>query len=79
MHVADNARLENRKSSNGLRIAWIARILKIFGAKIAATQAVWRKKSNDRNERKVPEKFEKLSKKFSKNSQKIDIADVINY
>ena len=46
--------------------------------KIAAAQAVWWKKWNERNKRKVPEKFEKLSKKFSK-LLKIDIADVINY
>ena len=43
--------------------------------KIAAAQAVWWKKSNDRNERKVPEEFEKLSYIFSKN----EISDVINY
>ena len=34
--------------------------------------------SNERNERKVPEKFEKLSICFRK-ILKIDIADVINY
>ena len=37
-----------------------------------------KKFSNERNERKVPEKFEKLSI-FFRIIQKIDIADVINY
>ena len=33
MHVADNARLVNRKSSNDRKIARMARILTIFGPK----------------------------------------------
>ena len=32
MHVADNARLENRKSSSGRKIARMAQIWAIFGS-----------------------------------------------
>ena len=79
MHVADNARLENRKSSNDRKIARMARILTIFGPKRSQQPKLFHeKKSNERNERKVPEKFEKSSKKIRK-ILKIDIADVINY
>ena len=66
MHVADNARLENRKSSNGRKIARMARILTIFGPKRSQRPKLFHeKKSNERNEQKVPEKFEKLSIFFS--------------
>ena len=70
MHVANNARLENRKSSNGWKIARMARILTIFGPKRSQRPKLFHEKfSNERNERKVPEKFEKISNKKSKNSQ----------
>ena len=79
MHVADNVRLENRKSSNGRKIARMARILTIFGPKRSQRRKLFDGKfSSERNEQKVPEKFEKLSKKNRK-ILKIDIADVINY
>ena len=79
MHVADNARLENRKSSNVRKIARMARILTIFGPKRSQRRKLFdEKKSNDRNERKVPEKIEKTLKKIRK-ILKIDVADVINY
>ena len=80
MHVADNARLENRKSSNGRKIARMARILTIFGPKRSQRPKLFHEKfSNERNEQKVPEKFEKLSNIFFRKILKIDIADVINY
>ena len=67
MHVADNARLENRKSSNGRKITRMARKLTIFGPKRLQRPKLFRAKiSNERNERKVPEKFEKLSFVFQK-------------
>ena len=70
MHVADNARLENRKSSNGRKIARMARIFTIFGPKRSQRPELFHEKLlNKQNERKVPEKFEKLSKKKLKNSQ----------
>ena len=79
MHVADNARLENRKSSNGRKIARMARILTIFGPKRSQRRKLFDEKfSNERNERKVPEKFEKLSK-FFRNVLKVANVDVINY
>ena len=57
----------------------MARILTIFGPKKSQRRKLLdEKQSNDRNERKVPEKIEKLSKHFRK-ILKIDIADVINY
>ena len=79
MCVIDNARLENRKSSNGRKIARMARILTIFGPKRSQRPKLFHEKFlNERNEQKVPEKFEKLSTKNRK-ILKIDIADVINY
>ena len=70
MHVADNARLENRKSSSGRKIARMARILMKFGPKKSQRRKLFDEKfSNERDERKVPENFEKLSIFFSKNSQ----------
>ena len=79
MRVTDNARLEKRKSSSGRKIARMARILMKFGPKKSQRHKLFdEKNSNDRNEQKVPEKFEKISKTFSK-ILKIDIADVINY
>ena len=70
MHVADNARLENRKSSNDRKIARMARILTKFGPKKSQRRKLFDEKfSNERDERKVPGKFEKLSKKNSKNSK----------
>ena len=79
MHVADNARLENRKSSNDLKIARMARILTIFGPKRSQRRKLFDEKiSNERNEWKVPEQFEKSQKQIRK-ILKIDIADVINY
>ena len=79
MHVTDNARLENQKSSNDQKIARMARILTIFGPKRSQ-----RPKLFDENFRanETNEKFPKNSKKFRKkirNILKIDIADVINY
>ena len=60
MRVTDNARLENRKSSSGRKIARMARILMKFGPKKSQRRKLFDEKfSNDRNERKVPEKFEK--------------------
>ena len=79
MHVADNVRLENRKSSNGRKIARMAQILTIFGPKRSQRRKLFDENfSNERNERKVPEKFENYRKKIRK-IQKIDIADVINH
>ena len=70
MHIEDNARLENRKSSNGRKIARMARNLTIFGPKRSQRPKLFHEQvSNERNESKVPEKLEKLSKKFCKNSQ----------
>ena len=68
MHIEENARLENRKSSNGRKIARMARNLTIFGPNRSQRPKLFHEKfSNERNERKVPEKFEKLSKqKFEK-------------
>ena len=58
------------KSSNDQKIARMARILTIFGPKRSQRPKLFHEKfSNERNERKVPEKFEKLSIFFSKNSQ----------
>ena len=74
MRVTDNARLENRKSSSGRKIARMARILMKFGPKKSQRRKLFDEKNsnerNERNERKVPEKFEKLSIFFSKNSKK---------
>ena len=48
----------------------MARILTIFGPKRSQRRKLFdEKKSNDRNERKVPKKFEKLSKLISKFSK----------
>ena len=53
MHVTDNARLENRKSSNGRKIARMARILTIFGPNESSRRDLFDKKnSNERNEQK---------------------------
>ena len=80
MRVTDHARLENRKSSSGL-ITRMARILTIFGPKRSQRPKLSHEKHlNEQNERKVPEKFEKLIiEKFSKNSQNRYFTDVINY
>ena len=67
MHVADNARLENRKSSSGRRNARMAQILIKFGLTQSQRPKLFDEKIS--NEQKVPEKFEKLSIVFSKNSQ----------
>ena len=69
MHVTDDARLENRKSSSGRKIERMAGILMKFGPKSQGPKLFHEKKKNERNEQKVPEKFEKLSKKNSKISQ----------
>ena len=67
MHVEDNARLENRKSSNGRKIARMARILTKFGPKKSQRRKLFDENfSNERDERKVPGKVEKLSKKVKK-------------
>ena len=59
MHVADNARLENRKSSNDQKIARMARILTIFGPKRSQPCKLFDETFlNERDERKFPEKFE---------------------
>ena len=61
MCVTDNARLENRKSSSGRKIARMARILMKFGPKKLQQRKLFDEKvSNDRNERKVPKQFEKM-------------------
>ena len=79
MRVTDNARLENRKSSNGRKIARMARILTKSGPKISQRPKLFHEKfSNEQNERKVPGKFENYRQIFRKNP-KMDIADVINY
>ena len=79
MHVADNARLENRKSSNGRKIARMARNLMIFGPKRSQRRKPYDEKfSNERNERKVPGKCENYRFVFRR-ILKLDIADVINY
>ena len=79
MHVTDNARLENQTSSSGRKIARMARFLTKFGPKKTQRRKLFdEKNSNERSERKVPEKFEKLSKNY-RQILKIDIADVINY
>ena len=80
MHVADNARLENRKSSNGRKIARMARNLTIFGPKRSQRRKLIHEKfSNERNERKVPENS-KLSKKFEKHLKTIleNIEEMVN-
>ena len=57
----------------------MTRILTKFGPKKSQRRKLFDEKfSNERDERKVPGKFEKLSKKNRK-ILKIDIADVINY
>ena len=57
----------------------MALIWAIFGPNESSRRDLFDEKfSNKRNERKVPEKFKKLSKKNRK-ILKIDIADVINY
>ena len=57
----------------------MARILTMFGPKRSQRPKLFdEKNSNERNEQKVPEKIEKLSKKNRK-ILNIDIADVINY
>ncbi len=69
MHVADNARLENRKSSTMQpKIARVARILTIFEPKRSPRRKLFdEKNSNEGNERKVPEKNQKIiEKKFEK-------------
>ena len=79
MRVTDNARLENQKSSSGRKIARMARILMKFGPNKSQRRKLFDKKiSSAQDERKVPGKFEKLSKKNRK-ILKLDIADVINY
>ena len=70
MCVIDNARRKNRKSSNDRKIPRMARILTIFGQNKSQRRKLFdEKNSNDRNERKVPKTFEKVSKDFSKNSK----------
>ena len=79
MRGTDHARLENRKSSSGRKIARMTGILMKFGPKKSQRRRLFDEKfSNERSERKVPEKIEKLSKNIRK-ILKIDIADVINY
>ena len=57
MHVTDNARLENRKSSSGRKIARMARILMKFGPKTSQQHKLFdEKNSNERNKQKVSEK-----------------------
>ena len=57
----------------------MARILTIFGLKRSQRPKLSHEKNlNERNEQKVPEKFEKLWKHVRK-ILKIDIADVINH
>ena len=78
MCVIDNARLENRKSSNGRKIARMARILMKFGPKKSQRRKLFDENfSNEGNKRKDPA-FRKIIKKIRK-FIKIDIADVINY
>ncbi len=68
--MIDNARLETRKSSNGRKIARMAQILTIFGPKRSQRPKLSHEKIfNEGNERKVPEKFENLSKIVPKISQ----------
>ena len=79
MHIEDNAPLENRKSSNDQKIARMARILTKFGPKKSQRRKLFDEKiSNERDERKVPGKFENYRNKIRK-ILKIEIADVINY
>ena len=57
----------------------MARILMIFGAKKSQRSKLFdEKKSNDRNERKVPENSKNYRKYFRK-ILKIELANVINY
>ena len=70
MRVADNAGLENPKSSSGRKIARMARILTKFGLKKSQRPKLFHGKfSNERNERKVPEKFEKMSMSLTINKR----------
>ena len=66
MHVTDNARLENRKSSSNRKIARMARILTKFGPKKSQ-----RRKLFDETFRTIEtnEKFPKSSKNYGKHSQ----------
>ena len=78
MYEIDNARHENRKSSHDQKIARMARILTIFGPERSQRPKLFHEnKLNERNERKVSEKFENYRKSFQK-ILKIDIADIIN-
>ena len=57
----------------------MARILTIFGPKKSQRRKLFdEKKSNDRNERKVPENSKNYREKIRK-ILKIDIADLINH
>ena len=77
MHVADNAR-QNQKSSNGRKIARMARILTIWGPKRSQRPKLFHEKfSNERNEQKVL-KNSKTCRKKNRKIVKIGIADVIN-
>ena len=61
----------NFPSSNGRKIARMARNSTIFGPNESSRRDLFLEKfSNERNVRKVFEKFEKFSKKFSKNFSK---------
>ena len=54
--------VSNSKSSNGRKIARMARNLMIFGPKNSQRRELFREKfSNERDERKVVEKFENFS------------------
>ena len=78
MHVADNARLENRKIFKRPKNRKDGSILTIFGPTRSQRRKLFHETfSNERNEQKVPENFEKSSK--NRKILKIDIADVINY
>ena len=79
MCVIDNAPHKNRKSSNGWKIAGMARILMKFGPNESHHPSCFMKSfpTHETNE-----KFPKDSKNYRKQFEKIlkiDIADVINY
>ena len=80
MHIADNARLENRKSSNGRKIARMARNLTIFGPKGSQRPKLFREncRTNETNG-KLPNYSSKNDRKNVRKIQKIDIAKDINY
>ena len=76
MHVADNARIENRKSSSGRKIGRMARILMKFGPKKSQRPKLFHENCSNETNRKFPKKSKNYQKNFRK-ILKMDISDVI--